>query len=127
MNIEQFLLEKELTKDEAKEVIISDRFADEEGTPLPFKIKQIDRLKLNELGIRAKKTGEFLDILVIEEACIEPNFKSVELQNHYGVANAYDLINKILLSGECMRLTNEICKANDILTSFDSLVDQAKK
>lgn len=127
MSIKEFLLAGEVSSNVEKEVIISDRFVDENGKPIPFKIRSITRLELTELTNQAERTNKALDYLLVEKCCIEPNFKDVELQDRYGVKDGYYLIDKILLAGEVNQITTQILGISKLGKSFDEALEEAKK
>ena len=105
---------------EEKEVIISDRFRDEKNAPLPFKIRALRQEENDEITKRAtcsrKVNGQVQEIFdqvdyarrLAVEATIEPNFKSKEACEHFGVADPLLVPGKMLLAGEYSRLMRDI-------------------
>lgn len=128
MNITDFLIKNNNNIEIEKEVIISDRFKDEEGNLLPFKIKPIKINKLQEIHYKNEKLNkEDSNYDMIAYCTIEPNFKSVELQKAYNVLNEKDLINEILNIGEFEKLLKEITTLSGFNRDFNEFVNQAKK
>lgn len=103
-----------------KEVLISDRFVDSDGNPVPFKIKALTQEENDQIVRAATKVEtkngqrtEHLDAVdyarrVIVAATIEPNFAAKEMCEAYGVVSPYLVPGKMLLSGEYNRLMRAI-------------------
>ena len=122
------------TKEE-KEVVVSRRFQDENGEPVPFKIRALTQEE-NEALVRAsrhpKKKGsgtweEELDPMelsarVVVAATVEPDFSSKELCDAYGVLDPVLVPRKMLLTGEYGALLQAI---ND-LSGFGKLEYEVK-
>lgn len=104
---------------EEKEVYISDRFQDENGNIVPFKIRAITQDENEKLvrksrkkikgGVRSEETDymEYGRRLVVA-ATVFPDFTSKEMCDNYGVVDPLLVPAKMLLSGEYAALTNEI-------------------
>lgn len=111
--------------EETKEVIISDRFKDENGKPLPFKLRKIDSETSEALMKRCRRkervngqiitevdNAKYTKLLVL--ACVvSPNFKDAEMCDYYKVINPEDVPSRMLSIGEFSRLSDEIMKFND--------------
>ena len=105
---------------ESKEVIVSDRFKNEDGTIRPFKIKQLTQEDNERIARKCKrpkkKNGnvsmEFDEILysqnIILESVIEPDFRNAELCEHYGTLNPLEVPSKMLTVQEYSVLSNAI-------------------
>ena len=114
--------------EETKEVIISDRFKDENGKPLPFKLRKIDSETSESLMKRCRRkervngqiitevdNAKYTKLLVL--ACVvSPNFKDSEMCDFYKVINPEDVPSRMLSIGEFSRLSDEIMKFNDFDT-----------
>ena len=114
--------------EETKEVIISDRFKDENGKPLPFKLRKIDSETSEALMKRCRRkervngqiitevdNAKYTKLLVL--ACVvSPNFKDSEMCDYYKVVNPEDVPSRMLSIGEFSRLSDEIMKFNDFDT-----------
>ena len=117
--------------EETKEVIISDRFKDENGKPLPFKLRKIDSETSEALMKRCRRkervngqiitevdNAKYTKLLVL--ACVvSPNFKDSEMCDFYKVINPEDVPSRMLSIGEFSRLSDEIMKFNDFDTPED--------
>ena len=105
---------------EPKEVIISDRFLDDKGNPVPFKIRPLTQEENDALIKKAKRTKtvkgvsqEYVDSAILSRATVvaatvEPDFTSSELCEAYGVLDPSMVPGKMLLSGEYAKLMQEI-------------------
>ncbi len=117
------------------DVEISDRFKDENGNILKFKIRPILFEELNNLKKRATffdKNGKpeidegMLNMYCITEATIEPNFKDSKSIEKVGVFTPEQYINKVLLAGEIDKLINEILKISGFLIGIEEMVADIK-
>ena len=110
-----------VTSDEKKEVIISKRFVDEKGDPIPFKIRAITQA---DNGVMQEKldTTEMSRRLVVE-GTVFPDFRDSELCKGYNTMSPYEVPGKMLLAGEYSNLLAEINK----LSGFDVDVEEEAK
>lgn len=120
---------------EPREVVISDRFRDEDGKAVPFKIRPLSQEENDALVKRARRTrtvngvtqeyldSSFLSRSVVLAATVEPNFAEKELCDAYGVLDPALVPGKMLLSGEYAKLVQAI---ND-LSGFNSPVEDEAK
>ena len=92
-----------------KEVVISDRFLDEAGKPVPFEIRPIltdEAQSLMKQNMKTKKDGsqDFdssgYQADMIAAAVVFPDLKNAELQKAYGVLGERELLMRMLLIGE---------------------------
>lgn len=122
------------------EVQISDRFLDPEtGNPVPFVLKtlsheqfeSIRKMSFKEQVINGKKNQVVDNDLwlarCIVESCIEPDFKSQELCNAYGVEVPVSCPKKMLLEGEFQRLGRAILELNGLTDESPELGEISKK
>lgn len=110
-----------------KEIVISNRFQDEAGNPVPFKIRSLTQEENDAITKKATKTRkvggqsqEYLDSVdfsrrMVVAATVEPDFTSKELCDGYGVLDPLQVPGKMLLSGEYAKLLQEITA----LSGFD--------
>jgi hypothetical protein len=117
--------------EETKEVIISDRFKDEDGKPLPFKLRKIDSETSEALMKRCRRkervNGQIINEidntkytkLLVLACVVSPNFKDTEMCDYYKVVNPEDVPSRMLSIGEFSRLSDEIMKFNDFDTPED--------
>ncbi len=126
-------MKKDLEKLE-KEYVISDRFVDEAGNPIKFKLKpmpaMLEKLLSKECRtIKNDGTVEFdsekYENEITENCVVYPDLRDVELQDFYGVQSVADLLNEMLNIGENRRLQEAIQDINGI-KSFGEKVKEAK-
>ncbi|WP_101773999.1 phage tail assembly chaperone [Peptostreptococcus faecalis] len=130
----QGFLKENAERRDKKELIISDRFKNEEGKAEVFVIKPIKLSRIAELrneNTTVDKNGNEkvnevdVQLDLIAESVVSPDFKDVGLQESYGVLGEKELINEMLLIGEIELLTNEINAFNG-MKGFRSQVDEVK-
>lgn len=107
-----------------EEVVISNRFLDEEKKPVPFVVKGITQEENNALIKRAttreKRNGQLVEnldrpkyqALLIQACVVEPDFCQKELCDKYGVVDPLMVPARMLLSGEYANLVNAIMETN---------------
>lgn len=110
--------------EDTREVVISKRFVDKDGKPVPFKIKTITGAENDAL--RASCTRKYRDKGVVYEdfdaelytrkliaACVvEPDFSDAELCRAYGTIDPLEVPGKMLLAGEYNALSRVISDTN---------------
>ena len=120
-----------------KEVVVSNRFKDEKGDPVPFVIKAISQeanekiakmsrktLKVN--GTPVDKLDTFLYTKRLINACVqEPDFSNQEMCKYYGTEDPLDVPSQMLGIGEYNRLSEAIMELNGI-TDPESESEEAK-
>lgn len=125
-----------VTAAEEKEVLISKRFQDESGQPVPFKIRSLSESENDLLQKRARRTRkvngqqqEYFDNLayvrsLVLTATVEPDFGSKEMCDAYGTLVPEEVPGKMLLIGEYNTLVNEIMQLSGI--EVNTVEDEAK-
>mgnify|MGYP005766128987 FL=1 len=123
-----------VTTSEEKEVVISNRFQDESGRPVPFKIRALTQEENDRITKQATRqtkvngqTVEKLDSVdfsrrMVVASTIEPDFQAKELCDAYGVLDPLLVPGKMLLSGEYAKLLNAITD----LSGFGGAEDEVK-
>lgn len=121
--------------DETREIIISNRFLDEDGKPVPFKIRaltQEENAQISKRSMRLVKGGKRgekeLDNTeyasrIIAAATVEPDFSSEALCKAYGTMDPLEVPGKMLLAGEYKRLMDAVM---DLSGFHDDLEEDAK-
>lgn len=119
---------------EEKEIIISKRFVDEKGEPIPFKIRAITQEEndaiLKKSTRRVRENGQSVDKLdnvefsrrMVVAATVDPDFSSKEMCDTYGVMDPLLVPGKMLLAGEYARLAREISQ----LSGFEDMEEELK-
>lgn len=128
-------------KIENKNFIVSKRFKDSKGNPIPWEIKAITSAEddlIRKSAMKrvpvAGKRGQFnveidmgLYLGKLAVACVVfPNLNDAELQNSYGVLGGENLVKTMLNAGEYNDLLLKIQEINGFDIGMDDLVDQAK-
>lgn len=117
-----------------EEVIVSDRFK-VEGEILKFKIKAVTPEQFSDLQKQctkvAKKGKVSFDSKVFNEQLIinytlEPNFKDAESIQKGGCVSPEQLLNRVLLAGEVITLSEEISRLSGFDKDLDEIRDEAK-
>lgn len=121
--------------DETREIIVSRRFLDENGQPVPFKIRALTQeendaiskrsMRLVKGGRRGEKELDSVEYAnrLVAAATVEPDFSSEELCRAYGTMDPLEVPGKMLYAGEYKRLMDAIME----LSRFgDDLEDGAK-
>jgi len=120
-----------------KEVIVSNRFKDDEGNPVPFVIKAISQKENENLArmsrkmsnVNGKPVERLNDLLYTKRlvlACVqEPDFSNQEICKYYGTEDPLDVPSQMLSVGEYSRLSNAILELNDMVDPKEKL-EEAK-
>lgn len=134
MNLQEFL-NNNVVEGMTKEVAISDRFRDESGDLLKFKISAMTRkqheearkkaTKIDKKGNQTFDNNKFETDIVINNT-VYPNFKNAESLKAVGVNTAEEYIDKVLLSGEIVRLADEIVGFSGFKKDINELIEEAK-
>lgn len=114
-----------------KEIIISKRFLDENGKPVPFKIRSLtqdENERLMKKATKKKKVNgqevEYRDDMqysreIVLAATLEPDFSSEEMCKAYGVLDPSLVPSKMLMTGEYQRLVAAITDLSGLNDSED--------
>ena len=118
-----------------EEVIVSKRFKDKAGKPVPFVIRPLTQEE-NEVLIKkntkTEKNGErsFAQMAYVADmiaaAVIFPDLKNAELQKAYGVLGEAKLLKAMLYSGEYATLSTEVQRLSGFDVSEEELAEEAK-
>lgn len=113
-------------------VVVSERFTNEDGSPIEWVLHPISTKKVEEITKRNTKTTikngkkestvneENLNAELLEAVVLYPSLNDAELQDSYGVSSANELLSVMLYPGETQVLTSALqevmagTKANDI-------------
>lgn len=111
---------------EEQEIVISNRFKNEDGTPAAFRIRPITQAKNDELirlsTRRRKKSGQTEETLdkveyshrLVVAATVWPDFRQEDLCKAYGTMDPLDVPGKMLLTGEYDRLSRAIMELSGL-------------
>nr|DAO95480.1 MAG TPA: tail assembly chaperone protein [Caudoviricetes sp.] len=124
------------------EMIVSKRFIDNEGKPIPWVLRQLTGKESNNL--RKKHTKKIKNKLgrieeqfnsesyqeeFITNSVAFPDLTNSKLQESYGALGAYDLLQKMLSADELANLQIKVsgfAEEEIIENSMDNLVEEAK-
>lgn len=117
-------------------VEVSDRYRDENGKPVKWEIRAITSKENDQLmrkhTKRDKKTKqEIFDRTsytndLVASAVVYPDLKNAELQKAYGVLGEVELLQKMLIVGEFMRLSEEVQKISGLDIEDEDQVEAIK-
>ena len=135
-NLQAFL--NPVSAEEVKEVVISKRFVDKDGKPVPFRIKTIMQEENERLTRKCRKVetirGQRVESMdnqkynraLIVACTVEPDFRNADLCKAYGTVDPLDLPGKMLTVGEANNLAREILELNGFSDEAEQLEDEAK-
>ncbi len=131
----QDFLNQNLVEGMTKDIPISDRLRDENGKLYTATIKTVSQKEIKELRRKHTKIDKdgkptvnseaFAEELVVENT-LTPNFKDAESIKKTGCINAYQYLNKVLLSGEVSTLHQAILDFSGFKTDIDKLAEEIK-
>lgn len=133
----QAFFAQNVKSDIVEEFVVSERFKDENGKPIPWKIRALTEAENVEIRKSATKhvkvRGQYIPQLDPEEyiskliaaSVVFPNLKDAELQKSYGVIGAEELLRKMLLSGEYGKLAQKVQEINGF-EDIQELIDEVK-
>ncbi len=117
-----------------KEVYISDRFKDEDGKVVPFKIRALAQEETERLARQSRKVKktdgqrvEYVDDIELSHriavaATVSPDFTNTEICEAYGTLDPLEVVGRMLKAGEFKKLMDEISD----FSGYDDLEDRAK-
>lgn len=139
-NLSAFLAENAVKVENIK-CIVSKRFVDEDGKPIPWEIQCITsdedealrKACTKRVPIPGKRNQFTMDTdynlylgKLAAKCTVFPNLDDAELQNSYGVMGSDALLKRMLTSGEYAEFLTKIQEVNGFDVAFDEKVDEAK-
>lgn len=127
-------------KIENKKIVVSNRFKDENGKPIPWEIRALSADENDALqarcminvpvpGQRNQYTREIDQVkytaMLLAESVVYPELNDAELQDSYGVKGADGLLRKMLLISEYNELAKEVAALGKA-EGLAELVEDAK-
>ncbi|WP_028563045.1 phage tail assembly chaperone [Paenibacillus pinihumi] len=122
-----------------EELIVSERFVDDKGQPIPWKLRSITEEENTEIRKASTKrvkgrNGSTISEFNQEEyvakmaaaGVVYPNLKSQELQESYKAIGAEMLLRKMLRPGEYGVLLEKAQEMNGFVTDTKELIDEVK-
>ncbi len=121
-----------------EEVVVSERFKDKEGKPIPWVLRNLTEAENEEHRKAATKrvkgkggaqtetdTNDYMAKLAVASV-VFPDLKNAELQKSYGVMGGEDLLRRMLLPGEYARLLQKIQEINGFDQAMEDLIEEVK-
>jgi hypothetical protein len=139
-NLQAFFAQN-VEKVQLEEHVVSKRFKDENGNPIPWKFGAISgdedaairKACTKRMPVPGKKNVYMpetdFDLYALKTAVATvkfPDLNSVDLQNSYGVMGAEALLQKMLLPGELTEVLKIAQAVNGFDVGMDDLVEEAK-
>lgn len=125
--------------EETREVVISNRFRDEDGKPVPFRIRAITQEENDALARKCRRVQqingrrqEYLDTTqlnreLVVAATVEPDFSSAEVCEAYGTRIPTQVPGKMLLAGEYDSLLRAIMELSGFNTGAEAELEEEAK
>lgn len=138
MSLQAFFAQN-VQADIVEEFVVSPRFKDADGKPIPWKLRTLTEAENEEIrkastqmvkkgGVRVPETRPEVYLAKIAVASVVfPDLKDAELQRSYGVIGAEELLKKMLLAGEYASLIQKVQEINGFdRDDVNELVDEVK-
>ncbi|WP_027087403.1 phage tail assembly chaperone [Cohnella panacarvi] len=121
-----------------EEVIVSSRFKDAEGKPIPWRLrsmteeenesirKSATRQVKSKGGRTTEVNGDEYIVKLVAASVEFPNLRDAELQKSYGVLGTDRLLRAMLLPGEYAQLVNKVQEINGFDRDTEELIEDVK-
>lgn len=130
MTLQEFLNKGKSVKGITKQIVVGDRFKDENGKDMAFTIKTLTAEQLDKYRDEARNNERFnanrFNSRVVLEGCKYPNFKDTASINERNCHTPEDYIADVLLPGEVDIISLEIQKLCGYNVSVNELIEEAK-
>lgn len=119
-------------------VAISDRFCDENGSPLEWELRCLSGEEIQAVQnecVTIKRNGKKTDTqfdnnkfqdYLMAKSVITPNPNASDLQDAYGVKDATKVFGKMLTGAEYLELYTKVSEINGLNKNIEDLVEEAK-
>lgn len=136
----QAFFAQNVAMDLSEEAIVSERFKNKDGKPIPWILRSLTEAENKELRKAATKRvkgkagapqqfetdpNDYMAKIAVASV-IFPDLKDAELQKSYGVMGADDLLQKMLLPGEYAKLLQKVQGINGFDQTMEDLVEEVK-
>ena len=139
MNMKSFLKSNAIAMEE-QEFVVSNRFVDDDGNAIAWKIRVLgnDEIESIERACRKKEfvkgTSEYkyqtdknkMQAQMICAAVVEPNLNDTELQESYGTIGAEATVKAMLTPGEYTDLANAVAQVAGFQVGMNDKIKTAK-
>lgn len=136
MSLQAFYKDNAIQADTTTEIVVSDRFKDDNGNPIKWKIRALKpkrfmkltsgSIKLTEDGSVDMSETDAMNFQLLTETIEYPNLKDVELQNSYGVMGTADLLDAMLTTPEFQLLSKKVNDLHMVNKSTYEMADEVK-
>lgn len=122
-----------------EEFVVSERFRDESGKPIPWKLRTLTEAENEELRkaatqyVKAKGGQRVPEVKpevylakIAAASVVYPDLKDAELQKSYGVVGAEELLKKMLLAGEYATLIQKAQEINGFDRDINTAIEEIK-
>lgn len=113
-----------------KDFVVSERFKDADGQPIPWKLHAISGSRDAQLRRECSQGAKFDNIkyvtLLAAATVRAPDLKSAALQDSYHAHGEAELLEKMLTAAELNQLTIQVQIVNGYVKDVDDLIAQAK-
>ncbi len=137
MSLSSFFKEAALPVEE-REIIISTRFVDKSGSPIPWRIRGVsearntalrDECTRRSVDKKTKRVESTFDgnryyALLAAESVVFPDLRDAELQKSYDVMGADKLLGVMLTAGEFARLSEAVQESSGF--DIQEAIEEAK-
>ncbi|MFD0675158.1 phage portal protein [Cohnella sp. GCM10027633] len=122
----------------AVEVVVSDRFKDADGQPIPWQLRSMTEEENESIrksatrqvkakgGRSTEVNGDEYIVKLAAASVVFPNLRDAELQKSYGVLGADKLLRTMLLPGEYAQLVNKVQEINGFDRDTEELIEDVK-
>lgn len=130
MTLQEFLNKGKSVKSITKDIIVGDRFKDENGKDMAFTIKVLTSNQLDIYRDNAREGNSFsatkFNAAVVIAGCTYPNFKDAECIKARNLNTPEEYLRDVLLPGEVDAISLEIQKLCGYNVSVNELIKEAK-
>lgn len=135
MTLQEFLNKGKSVKEITKQIVIGDRFKDENGKDMAFTIKTLSADKIEQYRAKASSydsNGSFkfdsmlFNTKIAIEGCKYPNFKDAESIRERNCNTPEQYIKDVLLPGEIEALGESIKRLSGYNIPINELIEEAK-
>lgn len=125
-------------KIETVKFALSDRFCDEDGTPLDWEIRCLSGEEVQAVQdecMVSKQAGNKItpeldtkkfQAYMLVKSVMTPNPNAADILDAYGVKDPEKLFGKMLTGAEYLTLFNKVSEVNGLNKDLDSLITEAK-
>lgn len=134
MNLKGFLKNNAIAPLMTEDFIVSPRFLDENGNPIPFKLRLLNPKEITEIqnsglidkGGKFEYDSKAMQLNLVVATIQEPDLLNAELLASYGVNTPHELINEMLTGAEFLKLVTKCMNMQGLNQNINDKVKIAK-